>query len=106
MFFLHFTAGNKCLNLGDKKPTYMDPVQPGGLFGLITPGFLPPTEAPLPPLTESEVAEPALPPVVKIAPASSPTAGTKAPPGNAQPKVAVCFFFSSLAVFIASLLLL
>ncbi|ESW14360.1 hypothetical protein PHAVU_008G274200 [Phaseolus vulgaris] len=97
---------NKCLNLGDKKPTYMDPVQPGGLFGLITPGFLPPTEAPLPPLTESEVAEPALPPVVKIAPASSPTAGTKAPPGNAQPKVAVCFFFSSLAVFIASLLLL
>ncbi|ESW14361.1 hypothetical protein PHAVU_008G274300 [Phaseolus vulgaris] len=97
---------NKCLNLGDKKPTYMDPVQPGGLFGLISPDFLPPAEAPLPPLTESEVAEPALPPVAKIAPASSPTAETKAPPGNAQSKVAVCFFFSSLAVFIASLLLL
>jgi len=83
----------------------MDPVQPGGLFRLITPEFLPPAEAPLPPLTESEVAEPPLPPVAKIAPASSPSSGTK-PAGNAQPKVAVCFYFTSLAVFIVSLLLL
>ncbi|WVY90900.1 hypothetical protein V8G54_036414 [Vigna mungo] len=96
---------NKCLNLGDKRPTYMDPVAPGGLFSLITPDYLPPAQAPLPPLTESEVAEPPLPPVSKIAPASSPRSGTPAPQGNAQPKVAVCFFFSSLAVFIASLLL-
>ncbi|WVY91783.1 hypothetical protein V8G54_037297 [Vigna mungo] len=97
---------NKCLNLGDKRPTYMDPVQPGGLFSLITPDYLPPAQAPLPPLTESEVAEPPLPPVAKIAPVSSPRSVTPAPQGNAQPKVAVCFFFSSLAVFIASLLLL
>ncbi|KOM29774.1 hypothetical protein LR48_Vigan785s000200 [Vigna angularis] len=97
---------NKCLNLGDKRPTYMDPVAPGGLFSLITPDFLPPAQAPLPPLTESEVAEPPLPPVAKIAPASSPSSGSPAPKRNAQPKVAVCFFFSSLAVFIASLLVL
>ncbi|WVY90903.1 hypothetical protein V8G54_036417 [Vigna mungo] len=97
---------NKCLNLGDKRPTYMDPVAPGGLFSLITTDFLPPAQAPLPPLTESEVAVPPLPPVAKIAPVSSPSSGTPAPQGNAQPKVAVCFFFSSLAVFIASLLLL
>ncbi|BAT80643.1 hypothetical protein VIGAN_03023800 [Vigna angularis var. angularis] len=97
---------NKCLNLGDKRPTYMDPVTPGGLFSLITTDFLPPAQAPLPPLTESEVAEPPLPPVAKIAPASSPSSGTPAPQRNAQPKVAVCFFFSSLAVFIASLLVL
>ncbi|KAL2972876.1 hypothetical protein AAZX31_14G017100 [Glycine max] len=97
---------NKCLGLGDNKPTYMEPVQPGGLFGLITKEFLPPAEAPLPPLTESEVAESPLPPVAKIAPASSPNARTKFPQGNSQPKVTVCFFLSTLAVFIASLLLL
>ncbi|XP_027940786.1 glycerophosphodiester phosphodiesterase GDPDL1-like [Vigna unguiculata] len=97
---------NKCLNLGDKRPTYMDPVQPGGLFSLITPEFLPPAQAPLAPLTEAEVAEPPLPPVAKLAPAASPSSGTTAPTRNAQPRVAVCFFFSSLAVFIASLLLL
>ncbi|KAG5064752.1 hypothetical protein GLYMA_02G296400v4 [Glycine max] len=96
---------NKCLGLGDNKPTYMEPVQPGSLFGLITKEFLPPAEAPFPPLTESEVAEPPLPPVAKIAPASSPNAGTKSPQGNSQPKVTVCFFLSTLAVFIASLLL-
>ena len=105
-FLLHFTAGNKCLNLGAKRPTYMDPVQPGGLFSLITPEFLPPAQAPLAPLTEAEVAEPPLPPVAKLAPAASPSSGTTAPTRNAQPRVAVCFFFSSLAVFIASLLLL
>ncbi|BAT80644.1 hypothetical protein VIGAN_03023900 [Vigna angularis var. angularis] len=97
---------NKCLNLGDKRPTYMDPATPGGFFSLITPEYLPPAQAPLPPLTESEVAVPPLPPVAKIAPASSPSSGTAAPQGNAQPMVTVCFFFSSLAVFIASLLLL
>ncbi|RDX63678.1 Glycerophosphodiester phosphodiesterase GDPDL3, partial [Mucuna pruriens] len=97
---------SKCLQMGNNTPTYMDPVHPGDLFSLITKPYLPPAEAPLPPLTESEVKEPPLPAVVKIAPASSPNAGTKTlPPGNAQPKLTVCFFFSTLAVFMASLLL-
>lgn len=97
---------NKCLNLGNNTPTYMEAVQPGGLYGLITKEFLPPAEAPLPPLTEAEVAEPPLPPV-KIAPASSPNTGTNAlPPGNAQAKVTVCLFLSTLALFIASSLVL
>ena len=65
----------------------MEPVQPGSLFGLITKELLPPAEAPFPPLTESEVAEPPLPPVAKIAPASSPNAGTKSPQGNSQQKI-------------------
>ncbi|XP_028215117.1 glycerophosphodiester phosphodiesterase GDPDL3-like [Glycine soja] len=96
---------NKCLGLGDNKPTYMEPVQPGGIFGLITKELFPPVEATFPPLIESKVAEPPLPPVAKIAPTSSPNAGTKSPQGNSQPKVIVCFFLSTLAVFIASLLL-
>ncbi|KHN41389.1 Putative glycerophosphoryl diester phosphodiesterase 3, partial [Glycine soja] len=36
---------NKCLGLGDNKPTYMEPVQPGGIFGLITKELFPPVEA-------------------------------------------------------------
>ncbi|MCI75844.1 glycerophosphoryl diester phosphodiesterase family protein, partial [Trifolium medium] len=66
----------------------------------------PPAQAPLPPLTKAEVVESPLPPVVKLPPASSPAAGTKSPPGNAQPKVSVCLFLSSLTVFVASILLL
>ncbi|KAL2316691.1 hypothetical protein Fmac_030567 [Flemingia macrophylla] len=99
---------SKCLNLGSNTPTYMERVEPGGLYGLITKPFLPPAEAPLPPLTESEVTEPPLPPVAKIAPASSPkNADSQAhPPGNAQAKVTVCTFLSTLVVFIASSLLL
>lgn len=103
---LHPTAGNRCLNLGDKTPSYMVPVPIGGFLQLIT--DLPPAEAPLPPLTESEVTESPLPLVSKIAPASSLTDGTSPgakPPGNAQAKVTVCFSLSSLAVLAASLLL-
>ncbi|KAL5101235.1 hypothetical protein RYX36_005562 [Vicia faba] len=97
---------NKCLNLGDKTPPYMQPVQAGSLYGSLNNQSLPPAQAPFPSLTKSEVVEAPLPAVVKIAPASSPAAGTKSPPKNAQPKVSVCFFLSSLAVFVTSILLL
>ncbi|WJX64832.1 glycerophosphodiester phosphodiesterase [Trifolium repens] len=93
---------NKCLNLGGKTPPYMRPVRAGDLYGLIAKQSLPPA---YPPLTNSEVIEPPLPPVAKIISASSPAAGTKSPPGNAQPKVTVCFL-SNAAVFVAFLLLL
>ncbi|XP_061375656.1 glycerophosphodiester phosphodiesterase GDPDL3-like [Gastrolobium bilobum] len=101
---------NKCLNLGNKTPAYMESVKPGGLFPFIAKNEIPPAVAPFPPLTESEVAESPLPPVAKIVPATGPAAGNGSaaspPQGNAQPKVTVCFFLSSLAVFVASLLLL
>ncbi|CAK8538881.1 unnamed protein product [Lathyrus sativus] len=97
---------NKCLNLGDKTPPYMQPVKAGDLYKTLDNRTLPPAQAPLPPLTKSEVVEAPLPAVAKIAPAASPAAGTKSPPKNAQPKVSVCFFLSSLAVFVASFLLL
>ncbi|XP_045831810.1 glycerophosphodiester phosphodiesterase GDPDL1-like [Trifolium pratense] len=96
---------NKCL-LGNKAPPYMQPVQAGSLLGTVNNQSLPPALAPLPPLTKAEVVESPLPSVDKLAPASSPAAGTKSPPGNAQPKVSVCLFLSSLAVFVASILLL
>lgn len=102
----HRYSRNKCLNLGNNTPPYMQPVEAGSLFGVISNTLLPPAVAPLPPLTKDEVVEPPLPPVAKIAPAASPASGTKSPPGNAQPKVSACFFLSSLAVFVASILLL
>ncbi|XP_019460982.1 PREDICTED: glycerophosphodiester phosphodiesterase GDPDL3-like [Lupinus angustifolius] len=99
---------NKCLNLGKNTPPYMQAVQPGALYGLITDNFLPPAVAPLPPLSDSEVVEAPLPPVSKITPAFSPDSGTKPgtqPKGNAQPKVIGCFFLSSLAVLVTCLFL-
>ncbi|KAG5090927.1 hypothetical protein JHK82_049705 [Glycine max] len=98
---------NKCLNLGENTPPYMKPVQVGGLFKQIAKYSLPPAVAPAPALTEDEVTEPPLPSVSKIAP-SSPIAGTgpvAQPPRNAQTKVAVCFFMSTLSLLVASLLL-
>ncbi|GAU25096.1 hypothetical protein TSUD_257900 [Trifolium subterraneum] len=96
---------NRCL-LGKNTPPYMQPVQAGSLLSTINNQSMPPALAPLPPLTKSEVVESPLPSVVKLAPATSPAAGTKSPPGNAQPKVSVCLFLSSFAVFVASILLL
>ncbi|KAJ7960857.1 Glycerophosphodiester phosphodiesterase [Quillaja saponaria] len=100
---------NRCLNLGNNTPAYMTPVQPGGLIQLITPQLLPPAASPLPVLTDSDVSEPPLPPVSDVVPTSSPGAGftpAAQSPRNAQPKIAVCFYLSSLAVLLASLILL
>ena len=102
---LHSPAGNRCLNLGDNTPPYMLAAQPGALFQAIVSGA-PPVPAPLPPLTVSEVKEPPLPPVSKIAPAPSPTSTRPGGQGNAQPRVTICFFLSSLAVVVSSLLML
>ncbi|XP_020204465.1 glycerophosphodiester phosphodiesterase GDPDL4 isoform X1 [Cajanus cajan] len=96
---------NRCLNLGNNTPPYMLPVAVGTLLQQMA--TLPPALAPSPPLTEAEVTEPPLPSLSKIAP-SSPIAGTgpgAQPPRNAQAKVTVCFFFSSLTMLVASLLL-
>ncbi|KAL2322738.1 hypothetical protein Fmac_027117 [Flemingia macrophylla] len=98
---------NRCLNLGNDTPPYMSPVAVGTLLEQIKNYELPPALAPVTPLSEAEVTEPPLPPLSKIAP-SSPIAGTgpgAQPPRNAQAKVTVCFFFSSLTMLVASLLL-
>ncbi|CAJ1963991.1 unnamed protein product [Sphenostylis stenocarpa] len=100
---------NRCLNLGNSTPPYMKPIEVGGLLQLVDKSSLPPAMAPAPTLTEADVTEPPLPPFSKIAP-SSPFAGAgpgpeAQPPQNAQAKVDVCFFMSSLTVLVASLLL-
>ncbi|KAI9186281.1 hypothetical protein LWI28_015721 [Acer negundo] len=57
---------NRCLSKDLKTtPNYMSPVQPGSLFQLITPQYMPPAEAPNPILSEPDIVEPPLPPVAK-----------------------------------------
>ncbi|CAJ1963989.1 unnamed protein product [Sphenostylis stenocarpa] len=98
---------NRCLNLGDSTPSYMEPVAVSSLLQAMDESFLPPAMAPAPPLTEDEVTEPPLPPLSKIAP-SSPINGTEPgaqPPRNTQARVSVCFFLYTLTVLVALLLL-
>ncbi|KAF7145889.1 hypothetical protein RHSIM_Rhsim04G0015700 [Rhododendron simsii] len=98
---------NRCLGLDSKTPNYMSPVQPGGLYQLITPSALPPAEAPYPLLTESEVVEAPLPPVAILAPppgngSNQATAPTNS---NAQLEVVSSVIPSFLAFLIATLAL-
>ncbi|CAL4887014.1 unnamed protein product [Urochloa decumbens] len=62
---------NTCV--GKNAPGFMLPAQPGGLLSTIAPAAQPPAAAPMPLLTESDVAEPPLPPVSNTTTASSPS---------------------------------
>ncbi|KAF8369281.1 hypothetical protein HHK36_032709 [Tetracentron sinense] len=97
---------NRCLKLGDNIPSYMNPVQPGGLMQVITPQYLPPAEAPYPVLTEDDVAEAPLPPISKTSPNSN-TGGSVAAPTSPsqQPRITACVFLSTLTTLLAFLLL-
>ncbi|CAL4968540.1 unnamed protein product [Urochloa decumbens] len=59
--------------VGKNAPNFMLPAQPGGLLSTIAPAAQPPAAAPMPLLTESDVAEPPLPPVSNTTTASSPS---------------------------------
>ncbi|KAI4306168.1 hypothetical protein L6164_029469 [Bauhinia variegata] len=97
---------NSCLS-AKTRPPYMDIVQPGALLQLVTAPYLPPAEAPLPVLTDQEISEAPFPPVAQITPVPSPAGTTPgSPPGNNQHKFTVSILLSSLAVLVASFLLL
>ncbi|XAR56756.1 Glycerophosphodiester phosphodiesterase [Bertholletia excelsa] len=97
---------NRCLGLGNKTPMYMTPVEPRGLYQLINPSALPPAEAPNPILTENEVTEPPLPPVVVKTPDSGNGPNVAAPPPpNEQPKLLGSILVSCLPVVLAILAL-
>ncbi|KAK3014529.1 hypothetical protein RJ639_010079 [Escallonia herrerae] len=97
---------NRCLGLGDQTPTYMAPVQPGGLLQIVSPQ--PPAEAPNPVLKDTDVVEPPLPSVaVRTPPSDTGNGSTAVPPTppSGQPKVAVHIVLSHLVIFLATLLL-
>ncbi|KAL5211372.1 hypothetical protein ABZP36_022219 [Zizania latifolia] len=54
---------NSCMNMGNNTPVFMLPPQPGGLIQNMLGAAQPPALAPMPPLTESDIVEPPLPPV-------------------------------------------
>ncbi|KAK1274403.1 putative glycerophosphoryl diester phosphodiesterase 1 [Acorus gramineus] len=96
---------NKCLN-SNNPPSYMMPVQAGGLLGLI-PTAQPPAEAPNPVLTGADVAEPPLPPVSTRPGTDGGTGNTTLapvppPPGNGQTRREMPIFLS-LALMLGSL---
>ncbi|CAB4308520.1 unnamed protein product [Prunus armeniaca] len=98
---------NRCLS-EKETPNYMAPIQAASLIQVVSADYLPPAEAPNPPLTASDVVEPPLP-AVESAPAPGPTGNSTVgapPPPNRQPKIAAGFFLSSLAMLIATLFLL
>lgn len=92
---------NRCLGFKDL-PQYMSPALPGSLLGLMAPQFMPPVEAPNPMLTDNNVTEPPLPPVAKINPSSdNGTARAPASAPNGQTSVVASILMSSVAVFLA-----
>lgn len=86
----------------------MLPVYSKGLWSTMDPQDQPPAQAPKPVLTDADVVEPPLPPVVsKAAPPSDTRSGfipsAPTPKLNGQPKVVAFNFPSYLAVLIATL---
>lgn len=71
---------NNCMNMGNSTPNYMAPAHPGDLMQSISKSAQPPALAPIPPLTESDVAQPPLPPARSnsTAPTQSPASRTHA----------------------------
>uniref|UniRef100_M1C101 glycerophosphodiester phosphodiesterase n=1 Tax=Solanum tuberosum TaxID=4113 RepID=M1C101_SOLTU len=93
---------NRCLAYKDL-PSYMSPVQPGSLLGLMTVQSMPPVEPPNPVLDVSDVTEPPLPPVAKINP-SNDNGSTARPPTtapNGQSSIVASILMSSVAVLLA-----
>ncbi|WVZ86066.1 hypothetical protein U9M48_032907 [Paspalum notatum var. saurae] len=53
---------NNCMNMGNSTPSFMAPAHPGDLMQIISKSAQPPALAPMPLLTDSDVAKPPLPP--------------------------------------------
>ncbi|KAK9689419.1 hypothetical protein RND81_09G058400 [Saponaria officinalis] len=71
---------NRCLTM-KTTPVYMNPIRPGELFQLMSPGLIPPAEAPSPLLNEADISESPLPAVVKND-SAVPTSTAEAPKGS------------------------
>ncbi|CAN1135937.1 Glycerophosphodiester phosphodiesterase GDPDL3 [Linum perenne] len=99
---------NKCSNQGNDDPLYMLPVKAGSLLGVILPPSLPPAQAPMPPLTENDIAEAPLPAVGdKPSAPTPPGAGATPPsPSNGEPKVVAYSTVSGVAMLLFTSLLL
>lgn len=97
---------NRCLGLGQNRPSYMTPVEPGSLWKHIQPQ--PPAEAPSPVLSESDVMEPPLPSVAVTPSTTDNNTATSLPPTNppnGQSKLVLDGFLPKLPLLLATILL-
>ncbi|KNA20671.1 hypothetical protein SOVF_050330 [Spinacia oleracea] len=94
---------NLCLKMKNT-PAYMSPVQAGQLTQLITPGFLPPAEAPNPLLNVADLQESPLPAPVENTSAPA-TAETPRTSRNSQHQISASVILSFLAIIVAAALL-
>ncbi|KAI3456855.1 hypothetical protein Pfo_013518 [Paulownia fortunei] len=95
---------NRCLGYKNL-PLYMSPVQPGGLIPLMANLYLPPAEAPNPILTENDVVEPPLPPVMERPPTVDAGNTSTAPgptPPNGQPTAVASTILTIIAILLAA----
>ncbi|RWR96018.1 Glycerophosphoryl diester phosphodiesterase [Cinnamomum micranthum f. kanehirae] len=76
---------NACLNMGKQKPDFMKPVEPGSLLQVMTAETLPPIQAPLPILKDSDVDELPLPAVSVSSPRPSAGGGNAPAPTSSTP---------------------
>ncbi|KVH99195.1 Glycerophosphoryl diester phosphodiesterase [Cynara cardunculus var. scolymus] len=96
-------------NVNDQTPPYMIPAFPGQLLTLMSPQSMPPAEAPNPILTEADVADAPIPPAVKPPPPAASNTSTSPPsasPSGQPPKATVWILLSSLAIIVATFLML
>ncbi|RRT51621.1 hypothetical protein B296_00007110 [Ensete ventricosum] len=103
----HFEfAGNSCRKMGKNAPSYMSPVQGGGLLQLVSSQSLPPALSPMPVLDVSDVVEPPLPPVAPRLALSPAVADTAPSPSQLSGELRlVSSLFVSLSLACVSLLL-
>ncbi|KAL6553378.1 hypothetical protein OROGR_007220 [Orobanche gracilis] len=92
---------NRCLSY-NPTPVYMASGQPGGLISLMAPKSQPPAEAPIPILTDGNVTEPPLPPVVERPPPgnTSTSLGPTTPPSGHPKLVANTMLGGSIATLL------
>ncbi|XP_062219480.1 glycerophosphodiester phosphodiesterase GDPDL3-like [Phragmites australis] len=88
---------NSCMNMGNNTPAFMTPPQLGGLLSAISPSAQPPAAAPMPLLTDSDVAEPPLP-LVSNTTASSPSDAALGMPTDVSILVTVLMLCASLLI--------
>ncbi|KAK6149377.1 hypothetical protein DH2020_016902 [Rehmannia glutinosa] len=94
---------NRCLGY-KTPPYYMSPVKPGGLIPLMENLFFPPPQAPNPILTENDVGEPPLPPIME----RSPSVNGSTAPGPIRPSgqstLVASTILSTIGILLASFL--
>jgi len=89
---------NSCTSMGKNAPLFMSHPEPGGLLSTMPENKQPPAAAPMPLLTDADVAEPALPPVSNTTTPASPSHATLRMQTNVSILVTLLMLCASLLI--------